>query len=60
MEKEECEKDSTCETCEQTNSCSQQEKEARVQGRSELILSRMRHRPCCTIPGWIKRWALGR
>jgi hypothetical protein len=61
MEKEKCEKDSTFETCDQTNSCSQQEKETHVQERLGLALFHIRRRPGgCTIPEWIKRWALGR
>src|SRR4030043_1940680 len=44
MEKEKCEQDSTCETCGQTNSCSQQEKEAHAQERLRSTLSHIKHR----------------
>ena len=44
MEKEKCEKDSTCETCDQTNSCSQQEKEAHAQEKLRSNLSHIKHR----------------
>jgi len=44
MEKEKCEKGSTCETCDQTNSCSQQEKEAHAQERLRSTLSHIKHR----------------
>ncbi len=44
MEKEKCEKDSTCETCDQTNSCSQQEKEANAQEKLRSRLSHIKHR----------------
>ncbi len=44
MTKEKCEKDSTCETCDQTSSCSQQEKEAHAQERLKSKLSHIKHR----------------
>jgi len=44
MGKEKCEKDSTCETCDQTSSCSQQEKEAHAQERLKSKLSHISHR----------------
>ena len=44
MEKEKCEKDSTCETCDQTNSCGQQEKEAHAQEKLRSNLSHIKHR----------------
>src|SRR4030043_1634659 len=44
MEKEKCEQDSTCETCDQTNSCSQQEKEAHAQEKLRSRLSHIKHR----------------
>ena len=44
MEKEDCEKDSTCETCDQPTSCSQQEKEAHAQERLKSTLSQIKHR----------------
>ncbi|MGB9628379.1 MAG: P-loop NTPase, partial [Thermodesulfobacteriota bacterium] len=44
MAKEKCEKDSTCETCDQTSSCSQQEKEAHAQERLKSKLSHISHR----------------
>jgi ATP-binding protein involved in chromosome partitioning len=44
MAKEECEKDSTCETCDQTSSCSQQEKEAHAQEKLKSKLSNIKHR----------------
>ena len=44
MEKEKCEQDSTCETCDQTKSCSQQEKEIHAQERLKSKLSHIKHR----------------
>lgn len=44
MTKEKCEKDATCETCNQSSSCSQQEKEAHAQERLKLKLSHISHR----------------
>jgi ATP-binding protein involved in chromosome partitioning len=44
MEKEKCEQDSTCEICDQTNSCSQQEKEAHAQERLKSKLSHIKYR----------------
>jgi ATP-binding protein involved in chromosome partitioning len=44
MEKEACEKESSCEPCDQTGSCSQQEKEAKAQKRLNSKLSRIKHR----------------
>lgn len=39
-----CEKDQICETCNQSNSCSQQEKETHTQKRLKSRLSHIRHR----------------
>jgi Mrp family chromosome partitioning ATPase len=44
MAEEKCEKDTTCETCNQSGTCSQQEKEAHAQERLNLKLSHIRHR----------------
>ena len=45
MTKEKCEKDTTCETCDQSSSCSQQEKEAHAQEeRLKSKLSHIKHR----------------
>ena len=44
MTKEKCEKDSTCETCGQSSSCSQQEKEAHAQEKLKSTLSHIKHR----------------
>ena len=44
MEKEKCEQDSACETCDQTNSCSQQEKESHAQEKLRSNLSHIKHR----------------
>jgi len=44
MAEEKCEKDATCDTCNQTSSCSQQEKEAHAQERLKLTLSHIKHR----------------
>ncbi len=44
MAKEECEKDSTCETCNESSSCDQQEKEAHAQERLQSKLSHIKHR----------------
>ena len=61
MAEEKCEKDATCGTCNQSSSCSQQEKEAHTQERLKSKLSRIKDRlGSCTIPEWIQRWALGR
>jgi ATP-binding protein involved in chromosome partitioning len=42
--KERCEKDATCDTCNQSSSCSQQEKEAHAQERLKSKLSHIKHR----------------
>ena len=45
MTKEKCEKDATCDTCNETSSCSQQEKEAHAQEeRLKSKLSHIKHR----------------
>ena len=44
MTKEKCEKDVICDTCNQSTSCSQQEKEAHAQERLTLKLSNIQHR----------------
>lgn len=44
MDEVKCEKDQTCETCNQSNTCSQQEKEAHAQERLKSKLSYIRHR----------------
>ncbi len=44
MAKEKCEKDIVCDTCEQSSSCSQQEKEAHAQERLASKLSHIKHR----------------
>ena len=44
MEKEKCEEDVTCETCDKTNSCDQHEKEAHAQERLQSKLSHIKHR----------------
>ena len=44
MTKEKCEKDATCETCNQSNSCDQQEKETHAQERLKATLSHIKHR----------------
>jgi Mrp family chromosome partitioning ATPase len=44
MTKEKCEKDTICETCNQSSSCSQQEKEAHAQERLRSKLSHITHR----------------
>jgi len=44
MAKEECEKTVTCDSCDQSNSCSQQEKEAHAQERLKSKLSHIKHR----------------
>lgn len=44
MTKEKCEKDIVCDTCEQSSSCSQQEKEAHAQERLASKLSHIKHR----------------
>jgi ATP-binding protein involved in chromosome partitioning len=44
MAKEKCEKDVTCDSCNQSGSCSQQEKEAHAQERLKSKLSHISHR----------------
>jgi len=44
MEKEQCEKDATCDTCNESSSCNQQEKEAHAQERLSSKLSHIKHR----------------
>jgi Mrp family chromosome partitioning ATPase len=44
MTKEKCEKDTTCNTCNQSSSCSQQEKEAHTQERLKSKLSHIKLR----------------
>jgi ATP-binding protein involved in chromosome partitioning len=44
MTKEKCKKDAICDTCNQSSSCSQQEKEAHAQERLSSKLSRIKHR----------------
>src|SRR4030042_1231794 len=44
MAGEKCEKDTTCEPCNQSSSCSQQEKEAHAQERLKSKLSHIKHR----------------
>ena len=44
MTKEKCEKDATCETCNQSNSCDQQEKDTHAQERLKSTLSHIKHR----------------
>ena len=44
MAEEKCKKDTTCETCNQSSSCSQQEKEAHAQERLKAKLSHIKHR----------------
>jgi len=44
MSEEKCKEDEVCDTCNESGSCSQQEKEAHVQERLRSKLSRIRHR----------------
>jgi ATP-binding protein involved in chromosome partitioning len=44
MTEEKCKKDAVCDTCDQSSSCSQQEKEAHAQERLKSKLSHIRHR----------------
>ena len=44
MEKEKCEQDTTCETCDQPNACGQEEKEAHAQEKLRSNLSHIKHR----------------
>ena len=44
MAEEKCERNAVCDTCNQTNSCSQQEKEAHAQERLKSKLSNIKHR----------------
>ena len=44
MEEEKCESSTNCETCNQSSSCSQQEKEAHAQQRLNKRLSQIKHR----------------
>jgi len=54
------EKDASCDTCSQTSSRNQEEKEAYPQERLGSRPSLIKHRlGCRIIPEWIERWALG-
>ena len=44
MDKGKCESNTNCETCNQSSSCSQQEKESHAQGRLNTRLSQIKHR----------------
>jgi ATP-binding protein involved in chromosome partitioning len=44
MEQEQCESGATCETCNQSSSCTQEEKEAHAQERLHATLSHIKHR----------------
>ncbi|NWF94466.1 MAG: Mrp/NBP35 family ATP-binding protein [Syntrophaceae bacterium] len=44
MAEEKCEKDEVCDTCDQSSSCTQQEKEAHAQERLKAKLSHIKHR----------------
>jgi ATP-binding protein involved in chromosome partitioning len=44
MDKGKCENNTNCETCNQSSSCTQQEKETHVQGRLNTRLSHIKHR----------------
>ena len=44
MDKEKCENNTNCETCNQSSSCTQQEKETHAQGRLNTRLSHIKHR----------------
>ena len=44
MDEGKCENNTTCETCNQTSSCTQQEKETHAQGRLNTRLSHIKHR----------------
>ena len=60
MAEEKNEKDASGDTCIQTSSHNQEEKEAYPLERLSSALSRIKHRPgSCTIPEWLQRWALG-
>jgi len=61
MAEEKNEKDASCDTCNQTGSCTQEKKEeAYFQERLKPTLLRLKHRPgYCAIPEWMERWALG-
>ena len=60
MAEEKNEKDASCDTCIQTSSHNQEEKEAYAQERLGPRLSLIKHRfGCRIIPEWIERWALG-
>jgi len=55
-----CEKDATCDTCNQSSPIAPEEKESQAQGNLNSRLSQIKHHPrSCTIPEWIQRWALG-
>jgi len=60
MAEEKNEKDASCDTCNQTGSCTQEEREGYLQERLKSTLSRLKHRPGnYAIPEWMERWALG-
>jgi hypothetical protein len=59
MAEEKKEKDASCDTCNQSNSCNPQEKHAHAQERLKSKLTHIKQPRNCTIPEWIQRWALG-
>ena len=60
MAEEKNEKDASSDTCIQTGSRNQEEKEAYPVEGLNFALFRVKHRPgSCTIPEWVQRWALG-
>jgi hypothetical protein len=60
MAEEENGKDASCDTRNQTGSCTQGKKEGYSHERLKPTLSHLRYRPgYCTIPEWMERWALG-
>ena len=60
MVEEKNEKDASCDTCNQTGSCNQEEKETDAQGTPGSKFPRNKHRlGSRLIPEWIERWALG-
>ena len=49
-----------CDTCNQTSSCTQQEKETHVQETQKSKFPHNKHRlGSRMIPEWMERWALG-
>jgi len=60
MAEEKNEKEASCDTCNQTSSCTQEEKENHVQDTQKSKFPQNKHRlGSRIIPEWMEPWALG-